>query len=223
MRATRWLAQNPALALGASTALLFATVRLPTELFYSRFGVHPEEVGLNSVQVLLQGSSFVLVLSLFVGVVYGIITLAFILIYLELLPTVFMPRGRQTGRGPFAPRVKTAFRRSARLAPIVVPVFSLGFAAAILTTSAIQDANAVEDGRYVSAEFMPWRAESAEVTWTRRASPQSLPTCGLYYLGEGDGQVIIFESRRDRTYRLSSKEVQVHWPDPCRWKRFPDE
>ena len=69
---TAWVFRNPALSIAAATAVLFAIARIPAEIFYSRFGLRPEDVGLNSVQVLLQGATTVLAISLAIAVLYGL-------------------------------------------------------------------------------------------------------------------------------------------------------
>ena len=61
MATAHWVVKNPALSIAAATTILFAIARISAEIFYVRFGLRPEEVGLNSVQVLLQETTTVLV------------------------------------------------------------------------------------------------------------------------------------------------------------------
>ena len=197
------LIRNPAPTIAAATVVLFAVVRIPTEIFYRQFGVRPEEVGLNSVQVLLQGAAVILVVSFAIGLLYGIFLVA-----------LLAWRGATKGR----PRVsiREAVRTAARLAPIVVPIISVGFATVTMSAAAINSANAVEAGFTPTAKFMPWKAVRVEAQLTHASRNLALPGCeSLYYLGEGDGRVTLYDSAAGQTHRLDSGEVQLSLPAVC--------
>lgn len=130
MAAARWLFAKPALLLGGATVVLFAVARIPTEIFYARFGVRPEEVGFNSVQVLLQGCTATLVFSLFVGLLYGFLVPVASVVYVEFASRTL--RRIPTENNTPLPRRKAIWDRlrvAARISPLLVPVTSVLFAA----------------------------------------------------------------------------------------------
>ena len=204
-----------------ATVVLFAVARIPTEIFYKEFGVRPEEVGLDSVQVLLQGSTFALLFSFAIGLVYGVLVPFIFIFYAE-----FMRSGkRRRGTGADAPPpqrrpYRVALRRTARLAPLVVPVLSVLTAGLFLTLLAKSHAEDVRKGLGISAVFVPWKAEPVDVAWNGQGDRIPLPGCeSLFYLGEGDGRVVLFDSHGEETYRIDSSDVQLNFPALCTPKK----
>jgi hypothetical protein len=233
MAMARTALRNPAVTIPIGTLVLFAVARIPTEIFYSSFGVRPEDAGLNSVQVLLQGTATVLVLSLGVGLLYGI---GFPLVNAGYYG--IMKRIAQKWLGDFPPphlrqhriwrvfiRVtqvnrrsdRSAFQRILRLGPLIIPTFAVSFAALILTSQAIQEANSIKRGVGPEASLMPWQADRTSVLWTRSPPLVHFPGCQwLFYLGESGSRVILFDAKVDRTYRIESGAVQLVFPAACR-------
>jgi hypothetical protein len=227
MKNARLLLGSPALTVGGVTVVLFAVARVPTQIFYSQFGIRPEDVGLDSVQVLLQGTAMVLIASLLVGLFYGLLTMIFVLGYADLLiPTLKSLRtkglgGRARPEGQshwdfFMTSLRRSARRSLRAAPIIVPALSIATAFAILIGAAIEEAGAVKGGQPPGNRFMPWKVELVEVTWTDTTRRIPLPGCeSLFYLGEGNERVALYDSDTDRTYRINSDEIQLDFPSDC--------
>jgi len=214
VKVSRSLLANPALTIGGVTVTVFAVARVPTEIFYLHFGVRPEEAGFNSVQVLLQGSSMVLIASLVIGTLYGIL-MPFLILIRPTRWRVRTPKGKT--RVPGWEEYGTAARRSLRAAPAIVPAVTLLTAIVLLSVGAFKDAAAIQDGRAPTTKLMPWRAVPVNVIWATGTQQASLPNClSLFYLGEGGGRVTLYDSRDQRTYRLDSGDVQLDFPDSCR-------
>jgi len=231
------LAKSPAAGIAIVTVLLYVVIRIPTEVFYSRFGVRPEEAGLNSVQVLLQGASTVLILSLGVGLAYGLLMPLLMLVYYRGLRRVAAKALEQAAddsegqkaegrlaawgrslaeaanRRPDDPHIT---RTTLRVGMILVPLITVAFSLLILLVEANEDADKVERGSQVEAEFGPWKAERVSVIWTEPEARIALPGCRhLFYLGEGDGRTILFDSLNARTYRVNGDAVQLGFPSQC--------
>ncbi len=221
--------QNPAITIALGTLVLFAIARVPSEIFYSKFGIRPEDVGLNSVQVLLQGTTTVLLLSLGVGLVYGLglplLNAAYYGLFGWLIGKAMgdsaTTRWWHTRAGRLTLRMasrnpRLTIKRILRLAPILVPTVALAFSALLLVTQAISDADAIKDGENPQSGLGPWRAERVSAWWTDPSGRLHLPTCHhLFYLGEANSRVVLFDSQSDRTYRLEGSTIQLAFPLRC--------
>lgn len=207
MAAVRFVSRNPAIGIAIATAVLFAIARIPTEIFYGKFAIRPEDVGLNSVQVLLQGTATVLVVSLIIAVIYGFGVPLIMLAYFVLIETLTKAPQR---------RRKPGLRRILRLGPILIPVLTIISALVILIGRAEQDAAGIKDGAEIGFQFMPWRAKPVNLIWSQGSERKPLPGCRwLFYLGEGNGLVVLFDSRHGQTYRINSEAVQLDFPESC--------
>jgi len=227
--------RNPAIAIAIGTVVLFVIARVPAEIFYSRLGLRPEDAGLTSVQILLQGITTVLVVSLGVAILYGIIFQFFNIAYLRFVRRLArgMAGTNQDPPSNFAERLRLRVRQSLlgkegedrsplwrvvlRRSPLIVTTFGLLIASLILTLSAFSGADAVKNGEAPPDGPTPWRARRVEVTWID--SPQRIALSGcqaLYYLGEENGRVALFDSKTGSAYRLLAESVQLSFPKHCR-------
>jgi hypothetical protein len=235
MSLARAALRNPAITITIGTIILFAVARVPAEIFYSSLGVKPEDAGLDSVQILLQGVTAALLISLGVAVLYGVI-------FPFINAAYFMVIGR-LARKPMnavrAYRPGNRFERSAqqiamhlfgeerrdvrilsrkvlRRSPLVVTAWGLLFAILILTLSAISSAEAIKGGEAPGGGPVPWRARRVTVLWADGRPEVNLPDChNLYYLGEGGGRVALFDSKTGTAYRVLDESVQLSFPDHC--------
>jgi len=198
----RSFARHPTLMVAIVTGLLFALARYPTEIFYSEVGLRPEDVGLNSVQVLLQGSAVLLALSLLLGLA----VVVFFFLGFWIASYVWA-----SGTGHPARVLKTLVRLS------VVPalVMTVGFSLWLLIQVAESQSDAVHDGRGISPGLYPWRAEPVRVTWTGPAR-HPLPSCDrLFYLGEANDRVALYDATRNTTYRIVAEDLELEFPLNC--------
>jgi hypothetical protein len=208
-RVWRKLLDNPALAIAVTTVLLYAVARIPTEIFYSEFGVRPEDVGLNSVQVLLQGSAVSLGLFLFGGVAYSMIIMA-LMVLLGVFYAFLLGRKGAVGTA------WGAIRRVLRLSPILVPSASIAVATIFLCISAERDASRVWFGEPLAPRFFPWSAEAVEARWSGTRTGPKLPGChSLLYLGEGNDRVVLFNALDKQTLRVPTAEIRLRFPLYC--------
>jgi hypothetical protein len=104
-----------------------------------------------------------------------------------------------------------------RLAPIVVPLFTVLLVAYYFGTFTIEDLKTVKSGNPLQELFVPWQAEPVELVWTGERRPAALPTScrWLLYLGEDDGRVALYDIKHDDTYRVNSKDVELRFPILC--------
>jgi hypothetical protein len=212
----RALFRNPTLGIVVATALLFAAARIPTEIFYSSFHVRPEEVGINSVQVLLQCSIIVLGITTGFGIVFALVflLLAILLlvlhaIFLGLLPYKGPKEGvwKATGKG---------LLRALRFSSLIMPLVSLGLATFVAIKIAELQVDEVKAGQSLHPQFVPWKAEAVRVHWNPGDSHMTLPPCeSLFYLGEGDARVIFYDRTHDETYRINSRDLELEFPEDC--------
>jgi hypothetical protein len=226
--------RNPAITIAIGTVVLFAIARIPAEIFYSRLGLRPEDAGLNSVQILLQGVTTALVVSLAVAVLYGVVFQLIDAVYVRfirrlgrrIVGTIDRPPANRAERfslqalqrllGKEAEEDSPVWRAVLRRSPLVVTSFGLLIASVILTASAIDDADAIKNGEAPPGGPSPWRARQVTVLWTDSAPQIRLPDCrALYYLGEGNGRVALFDSRTESAYRLSAESIQLSFPEHC--------
>jgi hypothetical protein len=192
--AEQWIASvlgNPGLSIAVGTVVLFAIARIPTEIFYTQFGLRPEDVGLNSVQVLLQGTTTVLIIAFGMSVAFAL---------LAALVPIRRWRGRLT----------------LRISLALFPLLALLLAVLLLVPRALLDAASVKAGKGLHGPaLVPWQAERVEVRWARGAD-ESLPGCRwLFYLGEGGGKVALFDSKHDQTHRIDGGSVRLVFPEHC--------
>jgi hypothetical protein len=202
MRLARGLVRNPSLTLAFMTVVLFALARFPTEVFYSELGVRPEDVGFNSVQVLLQGSAVLLVFSL--GIALCVVAAFFVIFWIasSVLASENVPISRIA---------RTAFRLS--LFPILV--LTIALALWLLVDVAERQGDDVRAGQGISPGLYPWRAEQVKVTW-RRADARPLPGCRqLFFLGEANNRVVLYDASRATSYRISAEDIELEFPLDC--------
>lgn len=217
MRMGRLAVRNPARTTAVTTALFVVIARVPTEIFYSGFGLRPGDVGLDSVEVLLQGSALLLFLFALTAVAFA--ALALLIAMAFAVPHAIMV-GRLPRRGPkegVRRSVVKAVLRVCRLAPIVVPLFTVLLVAYYFGTFTIEDLETVKSGSPLEELFVPWQAEPVELVWTGARRPAALPTScrWLLYLGEDDGRVALYDVKHDDTYRVNSKDVELRFPILC--------
>lgn len=229
---TQTAIRNPAVTVALGTVVLFLIARIPAEMFYSRLGLDPEEVGLTSIEIFVQGIATILAISLAVAVVYGIALPIFQVVYFRLVLWPIrksLPALRRRSRLPDqywalferlltwsgGGRGRPAFQRILRLGPLVITVLTLVLASVILVVAAIRDSDAIRNGDDLR-ELSPWQAKKVKVVWTTSSAPIRLPNCDwLYYLGEGGGRVALYNAKTESIYRLSGESVQLAFPAHC--------
>jgi hypothetical protein len=101
-----------------------------------------------------------------------------------------------------------------------VAIGGVWFGAAMLLfisiATAVPYANEVKSGGAPNDLFFPWQARHVTVRWTGDDTPFRLPSCReLIYLGEGNDRVLLYDSDVGRTMRLTSKSVELSFPDSC--------
>lgn len=212
MQAMGSLLRSPTLAVAIATAILFVAARIPTELFYGSFGVRPEDVGLNSVQVLLQGSAVTLGLSVLIGALFGLLVVVTVAAGAGIYALVV---GRAFSKKPKG-YVQRTVRRALRPGALLVPIISIVLATALLILTAIDDAKTVGSGKPLEVLFVPWKAEAVKARWNLPSGHFRLPGCRwLYYLGEGDNRVVLYNAWRGKSYQIDSADVQLEFPLEC--------
>ncbi len=216
MKMARVVSRNPAPTLAISTAILYAIARIPIEFFYSAFGVQPENVGLDSVDIFLQASAIMLISFILISAAFA---LAGLLIAIVLMVPHSIVVGRLPRRGPklsvWQSTAKT-LRRILRLSPIAVPLITIPLALISFSLFAIEDAKQVKYGWALHEALVPWKADRVEVTWTGQTQDPHPPHCGpIIYLGEDDGRVVLYDSQREDTYLVNSGDVQLGFPVTC--------
>jgi hypothetical protein len=202
MTALGAFSRNPTLLIALTTVVLFAVARLPTETFYSEFGVRPEDVGLNSVQVMLQGSTILLGFSILLCL--ACVAAFFSLFWIASLVAV-------SGTAPLGRVLKTMLRLS--LAPVLL--LTVVLAPWLLINVASGQSDEVREGKGISPGLYPWRAEPVNVTWRGHAG-KSLPGCTqLFYLGEANNRVALYDAARNTTYRIHTEDIEIEFPLDC--------
>jgi hypothetical protein len=85
-----------------------------------------------------------------------------------------------------------------------------------MIVGAINEANAVKTGTAPRGELGPWRVQPVSVEWVGRERQEPLPPCNeLFYLGEGNGRVALYDSQHQQTLRINGAEIQLSFPDDC--------
>lgn len=217
MRMGKVAIRNPGRTAVIATALLFAIVRIPTESFYAELGLRPEDVGLDSFEVLLQGSA--ILLFFFTLVSAALAALALLIAIVLMVPHAILV-GRLPRRGPrrtIWQSISRTVRRVCRLAPVVIPVVSIGLVTYYFFSFTKEDLEVVKSGKPLEEILAPWRAEPVELIWSGGGRLARMPTSchWLLYLGEDDGRVVIYDAMHDDTYRINSKKVELEFPIFC--------
>jgi hypothetical protein len=227
MASARKAFANAGMTIAIGTVVLFAIARIPTQIYYAQLGVRPEDVGFNSVQVLLQGTTTVLLISVGAALIYGVGLPLFSVLYWQsakrFLPDSSPERLRRSRVGRLLLRLlpgirsnKTGIRRILRLGPVVIPLLAVGVALLLLTSRALHDPDLIRDGVQPEPAMTPWRADRVEVRWAQETGSFDLPSCRwLFYLGEDDGRVVLFDAKLDNTYRIASDAVELEFPGTC--------
>jgi hypothetical protein len=96
----------------------------------------------------------------------------------------------------------------------------LWFGAAMLVfisiATAIPSANEVKDGNAPNSLLLPWQARNVTARWNVQPVPFHLPSCHrLIYLGEDGNRVLLYDSDVDRALRITSKSLELSFPDDC--------
>lgn len=217
MRAGGAAVRNPGRTVAASTAILFVIADVPTVIFYTAFGVRPVDAGLNSVEVLLQSSAVVLILFAVASVVIaGLMLLTAIVL---MAPHAILV-GRLPRRGDkrsVGQSIARTFRRVGRLAPILIPVISVSFTVYYFGSYTYEAIDTIKSGQALEEAFVPWQVEPVVLLWKAKERPSPLPTScrWLFYLGENDGRVVVYDAKHEDTYRINSKEVELVFPVFC--------
>jgi hypothetical protein len=212
MQAVRALLRNPTLAVAVATVLLFAVARIPTELFYGSFGVRPEDVGLNSVQVLLQGSAVILGLTLAISALAGLALVVAVAVITGAYSLVVGLTVGQRTKG----RARRSIRRALRPGALLIPLISVALATVVLVEVALEDVETVGSGKRLEVIFVPWKATAVQASWDGARDRFRLPGCNLlYYLGEGNHRVVLYDAWRGHTYQVNSEDLQLRFPLNC--------
>ena len=214
---------HPALLVLGLTALLFLATRIPALIFYGEFNASPDDAGLNSVQVLVQGSALILGISLGIALIYGLVFPIWLAIYAALTSPLLAALGRRRNKTPWAKperwqhRAGRYVRGVLGVAPLVVPLLTLFFATFVLVEQAHVDADAIKHGREPhSGSLSPWTSERVTVIWTTKQGQIPLPDCkALFFLGESGGRVLLYDSNADVTHRIESSQVELTFPQDC--------
>lgn len=94
-----------------------------------------------------------------------------------------------------------------------VAIYSLVFLMPLLAAGAAHD---VRDGGTESGVLFPWRALPAQLSWEKGDHPQLVNTCRtLRYLGEGNGQILVYDSQLRKTFRLPESGLSVRIDRGC--------
>jgi hypothetical protein len=228
----RTAAEKPAVTIAVGTVILFLIARLPAEIFYSRLGLQPEDAGLTSIEIFIQGIATVLAICLALAVLYGIVFPIVNIAYshLALWPIKkFSPAFKKRRQLPrwyrsFVRKLllwqngrsgRSSTLRILRMGPLVITVLTLVLASVLLTVASIQDSARIRSGEDLPG-LAPWQAKKVTLTWTTDSVPIHLPGCRwLYYLGEDGGRVALYDARTGSAYRLAGDAVQLTFPDHC--------
>lgn len=203
--------RNPTPTVAIATVMLFVLARVPTEIFYGNLGIRPEEVGLNSVQVVLQGSAVILFGSIVTSVLFGLALVAVVSAATG-VSAFFM--GLSGGQARM--RTRQAVRRAVRLSPILIPVTCLTLTMVVLIDWTIEDVERVGSGREADLPFTPWEAMPVDARWSGSDRPFGLPACDyLLYLGEGSNHVFFYNAWLGATYKINSDDVHLRFPITC--------
>lgn len=130
---------------------------------------------------------------------------------------VSMPRFREPRAA-----VEEASRRSdhglvARLlSRLLVGLMVLGLCV-VVPLWAWKDADRVRDGEVARGRLFPWRALPVHVTWNgKRPAIEFGNDCRyLRYLGEANGHVVLFDSRADKTHRVTDSDINIRIDRKC--------
>lgn len=198
--------RNPALTIAVATVVLFTVARVPTEIFYWELGVRPEDVGLNSIQVLLQGSAVVLVLCIVAGMIYAGLLVLVSTLYVAVIA---LASGSRSAAG-------CVFKTGLRISLLPVLISATGFALWLMIGWANEQSASVKAGQAIDASFYPWRAEQVMATWRDTSASRPLPGCDqLFYLGEANNRVALYDAERNMTYRIHSEDIELGFPLEC--------
>jgi hypothetical protein len=102
------------------------------------------------------------------------------------------------------------------VAAVVAVVIGLSLLALLGWSQAKSDAKTIKAGRIPEDPFVLWWPRPVNVVWKASRPPLALPGCkDLTFLTESGSRVLLYDAAGDQTVRLSSREVQLTFPDRC--------
>lgn len=111
------------------------------------------------------------------------------------------------------PALTFTWERLGALLTALLPAALIGAGIATVVESAhlgdeARRGRAVDNPRLLGVPFIGLRAEPATVRWLTRASSTPLPRC-LLYLGNADGQAVLYVAKTESTIRLPGDAVEL--------------
>jgi hypothetical protein len=142
--------------------------------------------------------------------VWSVIPLAIVCVAGAQIPRLLFPRDIQVRLVGSA----IARRFTMRLA-VMYGVVALIGALLVSMDRASHDVDRVKTGLPVSSPLATWKGTSVAVSWKTRNPVVRLSRCGLMYLGEGNGRVLLYDTEQSKTVRFSALDVGLTFPGPC--------
>jgi hypothetical protein len=197
-RVLKWAAENPLPALTLTGAALYIVLRESYVIFYSRFGVDPEDVGLGYVQVLTQvATGSLLILAFIVSQ-----AVAYFWLYKR------DPQESSTGR--------TRFLILGQVLGMVLLIIALSFSTAFRLSSHVRSGSAIAPTGFDLSAFvnniLAVRVPQVQVYWADERATSAARWSGarsLMYLGQASGVSVFYDPARRETLRLPSGSVVV--------------
>jgi hypothetical protein len=87
---------------------------------------------------------------------------------------------------------------------------------------AVIDADRVRSGGAAGGRLSPWRALPVQLRWKDASHVHLNNTCHLLrYLGEANGQMVVFDTRLDKAFRIPVSDASAAVDRKCRMTRSP--
>jgi len=200
--------------------VLFALIRTSYAVFYRRFGLTPEDLGISYPQILAQSG-----VAAVIFVLYGLIFWVMLKIARFVLLEAWVAISLLLRRAPRTTSFRNRLRRytRGRVAAVLAIAF-VAFAFAIQPLYFAQYADRATQGKPVLLGGLLYGkipspgvvAIPATVTWAAGEPPKGFDPeseDALMYLGEHSGTVFLYDYRRKETIRVPSSSVVVRIAD----------
>jgi hypothetical protein len=200
-----WMGRNVVATLGLLALFLYAFLYVTYVAFYGRFGLEPNEVGLDYRETLSRGvGALPMILSLIFVVVLGFAVIYgawWLLIRIAKAVRLVPPTA-----SPIPP-----LRDFAAFAAVYGLLGGMLFGVVFITKVVPDDVAYVKDGGIIeSADFFsPYSAEAAKLRWIGSAAPGVVGEAvgeghELRYLGTSHGVYVLYDVDRQRSIEVST-------------------
>ena len=201
----RWMGRNVLATLGLLALFLYAFLYITYVAFYGRFGLEPNEVGLDYRETLSRGvGALPIILSLIFVAVLG-----FAIIYGAWWLLIKIAKAVRLVPNTASPIA--SLRDFAAFAAVYGLLGGMLFGVVFITRVVPDDVAEVKGGSIIESDdfFSPYSAEAAKLRWIGSAAPGVVgESVGegheLRYLGTSHGVYVLYDVDRQRSIEVST-------------------